>query len=164
MDTMLYATFDSHYFMESSSVKKTSNWIFTVMPSTSTSPLIVSTSAYDVDTTVSRIQALLKEKNVNVFAVVDHSSQAIKNGLELSDEKLIIFGDPKVGTYLMQENPSIGIELPLKILVFRDQDGKTQVAYKNPNDLKSQYGIVKHADILEKMQGSLDQIVKKASM
>ncbi len=160
---MMQSVCPVHSFHENAFFKTQSNWVLTVMPNTITSPLIVSTSAHDVDTTVGKIQEFLNEKNVFVFAIVDHSTQASKNNLELSDEKLIIFGDPKTGTYLMQENPQIGIELPLKILVYKDMNGKTKVAYKSPVELKVQYGIQKHADILEKMQGSLEQIVKKAT-
>jgi beta-galactosidase len=124
--------------------------------------LIITASPYDVDTTVKKLEAALQEKGIGLFALVDHSTGAKKAGLTLNDEKLLIFGDPKIGTYLMQENPEIGIELPLKILVWKDQNGKTQIAYQDPLILQDQYGIVKNAEILKKMQGGLARLVQAA--
>lgn len=124
--------------------------------------LIVTTGPYDVATTVKKLESILQAKGVGLFGMVDHSTGAEKAGLKLNEEKLLIFGDPKTGTFLMQENPQIGIELPLKILVWSDQNGKTQIAYKDPLLLQEQYGIVTHAEILKKMHDGLASIVQEA--
>jgi uncharacterized protein (DUF302 family) len=78
-------------------------------------------SAHSFETTVSRLQALLRAKGVTVFAVVDHSGEAHKVGLPLPPTKLVVFGSPEAGTPLMQEARHIAIDLPLKALVWQDE-------------------------------------------
>jgi uncharacterized protein (DUF302 family) len=96
-----------------------------------------------------------------VFSIIDHSGAAQKINMDLRDEKLIIFGDPKVGTFLMQENPSIGIELPLRILIWQNVDGLVQVAYIDPISLGESYDI-KNIEILNKMSLGLANLVAEA--
>ena len=86
-------------------------------------------SPHSVDDTVNRIQAFLQSKAVNVFALVDHSGEAAKVGLKMNPTKLLIFGNPKGGTPLMQAVPSIAIDLPLKILVWEDAAAKVWISY-----------------------------------
>lgn len=121
--------------------------------------LVVHTSPYSVSETVEKLKKLLKEKNLTLFAFVDHSEEAHRVNLELQEEKLLIFGDPKVGTFLMQENPAIGIELPLKILIWKNQKGQTQIAYLDPIDLTTRYKMVKNQEIIKKMSKSLALLV-----
>jgi len=121
---------------------------------------IVQESLYSVPTTVGKIQTFLNGKEIQIFAVIDHSGEAKKAHLVLEDEQLLVFGDPKVGTYLMQENPAIGLDLPLKILVWKDAKGLTQVAYLNPLVFKERYHIEKNSSILDKMAQSLDHLVQ----
>lgn len=120
--------------------------------------LIVYESPYPVLETINRIKEVLEKKSIKLFALIDHSGEAKANGLDLNEEKLLIFGDPKVGTYLMQENPEIGLELPLKILIW-GENGKTRIAHKNLNALKNRYSIVTHAKILENMSLGLSQLI-----
>lgn len=119
---------------------------------------IVYESPYSVLETINRIKAVLEKKSIKIFTLIDHSGEAKDNGLDLKDEKLLIFGDPKVGTYLMQENPEIGLELPLKILIW-GENGKTRIAHQNLNALKKRYNIVTHAKILENMSLGLPQLI-----
>lgn len=117
---------------------------------------------------VSEVVAILKKtimsKGVKVFAVIDHAKEARDAGLELRDEVLIIFGNPKVGTALMKENPSIGIELPLKILVWQDENNATNISYQNPVELGQKYNIHEHQDILEKLRNALDNLIDGSSL
>ncbi len=122
-------------------------------------PYIVHTSPYSVSTTIEKLQASLHAKQTTIFILVDHSGEARQAKLDLPDEQLLIFGDPKIGTYLMQENPAIGFDLPLKILVWQDSKGITQIAYTNPLILKERYHIEKNAGILEKMAQGLSQLI-----
>lgn len=119
-------------------------------------------SEKSVQETVQHLTQTLQAKGIQVFAVVNHSGEAKKSQLTLADEQLIIFGDPKVGTFLMQENPLIGIELPLKILVY-SQEGKTQVAFPNVTMWKAEFGIKKQAPILDKMFQQLSQLASSLS-
>lgn len=85
-----------------------------------------------VDETIIRLQALLHEKGVKVFALIDHSGEACRAGLEMRPTKLLIFGNPKVGTPLMLAAPTIAIDLPMKLLVWEDADGQVWISYNTP--------------------------------
>ncbi len=85
-------------------------------------------SAHSVDASVERLQGILREKGVTLFALVDHSGEAKKVGLEMPPTKLLIFGNPKAGTAVMLAAPSSAIDLPLKILIAQDGDGVVWVS------------------------------------
>lgn len=98
-------------------------------------------SNHSVDQTVARIEQILRDKGVTLFAVVDHSGEAAKVGLDMRPTKLLIFGNPKAGTPVMVAAPSAAIDLPLKILVWKDVDGKTWVSYNSAEYLQQRHGI-----------------------
>lgn len=98
-------------------------------------------SNYSVDETVRKLQAVLAAKAVTVFALIDHSGEAEKVGLQMPPTKLLVFGNPKGGTPLMLAAPSIAIDLPLKILVAEDDQGKVSVSYNSPTYLKERHGL-----------------------
>lgn len=89
-------------------------------------------SQHSVDETLQRLQALLADKNITVFALVDHSGEAAKVGLQMRPTKLLIFGNPKGGTPLMQATPTVAIDLPLKALIWEDADGRVWLTYNDP--------------------------------
>lgn len=124
------------------------------------SPLIIHSIHLSPAQILSNLQKLFQAKGITIFAIIDHSRQAHKAGLDLPEEQLVIFGDPKTGTYLMQENPAIGIELPLKILLWQDSQGVAHLAYKDPLLLAEMYGIKKNVAILEKMKEALDALIE----
>lgn len=126
------------------------------------SALVIATSPYSLSQTIDNIKHVLQEKGVTLFATIDHAQAAFKASLQLADEQVLIFGDPKAGTFLMQENPKIGIELPLKILVWQAANGTTYIGYKDPLLLGDAYNIKKHAEILKKMSLSLASLVEHA--
>jgi uncharacterized protein (DUF302 family) len=97
-------------------------------------------SHHSVDETVDKLKTILKSKGVTVFALVDHSGEAEKVGLKMPPTKLLIFGNPKGGTPLMLAAPSAALDLPLKILVAEDSDGKVWVPYNSPQYLKERHG------------------------
>jgi uncharacterized protein (DUF302 family) len=97
-------------------------------------------SSYSVDEAVERLKGLLAAKGVTLFALVDHSGEAAKAGLEMNPTKLLIFGNPKAGTPVMVAAPSIAIDLPLKILIWEDSHGKTWVSYNSPEYLLERHG------------------------
>jgi len=98
-------------------------------------------SRYSVDETLQRLEAMLHERNITIFALVDHSREAQKAGLQMRPTKLLIFGNPKGGTPLMQAAPSIAIDLPLKALVWQDEDGRVWLTYNDPAYLQHRHGI-----------------------
>jgi uncharacterized protein (DUF302 family) len=94
-----------------------------------------------VDETIVRLQALLHEKGVKVFALIDHSGEAQRVGLEMRPTKLLVFGNPKAGTPLMLAAPSIAIDLPMKLLVWEDANGQVWISYNTPEYLQKRHGL-----------------------
>jgi uncharacterized protein (DUF302 family) len=99
------------------------------------------TSRHPVAETVTRLEALLKERGVMVFARIDFSGDAARAGLALRPEQMLIFGNPKAGTPLMQSVPAAGLDLPLKALVWEDAEGRTQIAYNDPQYIIRRHGL-----------------------
>ena len=98
-------------------------------------------SNHSVDQTVDRLKTILQSKGVALFALVDHSGEAAKVGMKMPPTKLLIFGSPKAGTPLMLAAPSIAIDLPLKILVSEDAQGKVWLSYNSAEYLKDRHGL-----------------------
>ena len=98
-------------------------------------------SRHSVDETVDKLTTILKSKGVTLFAVIDHSGEAEKVGLKMPHTKLLVFGSPKGGTPLMLASPSAAIDLPLKILVAEDSQGKVWISYNSPEYLKERHGL-----------------------
>lgn len=98
-------------------------------------------SRYSVDETLQRLQALLEEKHIKVFALIDHSGEAGKAGLTMRPTKLLLFGNPKGGTPLMQAAPTVAIDLPLKALVWEDVDGRVRLTYNDPMYLQQRHNV-----------------------
>lgn len=98
-------------------------------------------SKHSVEQTVEALSNILKSKGVEVFALIDHSGEAEKVGLKMRPTKLLIFGNPKAGTPLMLASPSSAIDLPLKLLVWEDAQGKVWVSYNSPEYLRERHGL-----------------------
>ncbi|MCG6867733.1 MAG: DUF302 domain-containing protein [Gammaproteobacteria bacterium] len=124
--------------------------------------LVTKVSPHDVDETVERVETLLGNKGIRVFAVVDHQENAEGAGLEVGEITMILFGNPNLGTPLMQSNPTIGIDLPMKILVWRGADDKVYLAYNDPEYLARRHGITDREDVVTKMSGALSNLTDKA--
>ena len=98
-------------------------------------------SNHSVEQTVERLNSILRSKGVTLFALVDHSGEAEKVGMKMRPTKLLIFGSPKAGTPLMLAAPSAGIDLPLKILVWEDGQGKVWVSHNSLDYLRERHGL-----------------------
>jgi uncharacterized protein (DUF302 family) len=98
-------------------------------------------SNHSVDATVEKLKNILQAKGVTLFAVVDHGGEAAKVGMKMPPTKLLIFGSPKAGTPLMLAAPSMAIDLPLKILVWEDAQGKVWASYNSSEYLKERHGL-----------------------
>jgi uncharacterized protein (DUF302 family) len=98
-------------------------------------------SHHSVDETVSQLEHILTEKGIKLFALVDHSGEAEKAGLQMPPTKLAIFGSPKAGTPLMLTTPSIAIDLPLKLLIWEDKNGSVWISYNAPAYLMARHGL-----------------------
>ncbi len=111
------------------------------MTSNSANGIVTIPGHQSVDQTVQKLEEILRAKGVKIFALVDHSGEAEKAGLEMRPTKLLIFGNPKAGTPLMIASPSSAIDLPLKILVWEDANGKVRVSYNAPTYLQARHGL-----------------------
>ena len=111
------------------------------MPSTLDNGIVSKPSNHSVDETVAKLKGILQAKGVTLFALVDHSGEAEKAGMKMPNTKLLIFGSPKAGTPLMIASPSVAIDLPLKILIVEDGDGKVWVSYNDPIYLKDRHNL-----------------------
>ena len=117
------------------------------MGQTANNGIVDKPSNHSVDETVEKLKGILQGKGVTVFAMVDHSGEAAKVGMKMRPTKLLIFGSPKAGTPLMQASPSVAIDLPLKILIWEDEQGKVWVSYNSAAYLQERHGIP--ADLMQ---------------
>ena len=124
--------------------------------------LVQKQSRYSVSETLDRLTNILKAKGITIFARIDHAAGAQKVDLKLRPTQLLIFGNPKMGTPLMQADPHIGLSLPLKVLAFRDRDGKVWLSYRQPSDLQAAYDLAAQGRIFAKMRDALDRLTDKA--
>jgi uncharacterized protein (DUF302 family) len=125
-------------------------------------PLIATNSPHSVALTMDRLEAALDRRGITVFARVDHGGGARDAGLQLAEEEVLIFGDPRVGTPLMQEDPEIGYELPLRVLAW-DAGGQTRVGYRAPVELAASYGVADHKEILQRMGTLLEALLAESA-
>jgi len=103
--------------------------------------IISKASKYSVAETLDRVERVLREKGIRVFARVDHSGEAEKVGLNMRPTQLLILGNPKGGTPVMVAAPLAAIDLPLKALAWQDDDGKVWLSYNDPEYLKKRFGL-----------------------
>ena len=94
-----------------------------------------------VEETISKLKQILEQNGVTTFALIDHSGEAAKIGMKMRPTKLLIFGNPKAGTPVMLAAPTSAIDLPLKILIWEDAQGKVWVTYNSPAYLKERHNL-----------------------
>lgn len=123
--------------------------------------IIVKNANKSVEATMNKLQNIITKKGFTVFAVVDHKAGARKVRMELAPSKEIIFGNPKMGTMLMQEKMEVGLDLPIRILVFEDKNKKTKIAYRDGSWLDSEHNLTKKK-LLNKMSFALDNMTTEA--
>ena len=112
-------------------------------------------SNYDVTATANRLERVLQEKGVTLFARIDHAEGARSVGQTLSPTLLIIFGNPAMGTPLLQRSRTIGIDLPQKALIWEDPGGQVWLTYNDPDYLARRHGLTEMGDAIQKMQQAL---------
>lgn len=117
--------------------------------------MIHQTAPGSVADTVGAFTKVLEEKGATVFAVVDHAAGAEKADMTLAPATLVIFGNPKIGTPLMQASPTMGLDLPLRVLFYEDADGKTHIVYHDPDEMAGDHGIPEDHPALAKAKGAI---------
>jgi uncharacterized protein (DUF302 family) len=103
--------------------------------------IVTVSTKQSVEQTVQKLEDLLRAKGIKLFSLVDHSGEAQQVGMHLRPTKLLIFGNPKAGTPLMVAAPSIAIDLPLKVLVWEDANGRVWISYNAPAYLAARHGL-----------------------
>jgi uncharacterized protein (DUF302 family) len=131
-------------------------------PATGAGTLRVLASDSDVATTTRRIEAEIAARGLRHFATIDHAANAEKAGLELAPTRVILFGNPKVGTQLMGAQPTIALNLPMKILVYKD-DESVKLAYEHPQSLADRHGLDGHGELLGKIEEVLAAIANRGA-
>jgi uncharacterized protein (DUF302 family) len=125
--------------------------------------LVKKLSARSVQTTMNSLENLVRNKGLTVFARIDHAAGATKVGEEMLPTQLLIFGNPAIGTKLMTSQRSVGIDLPIKVLIWEEPDGKVWIAYNDPAYLAERHGIDDRDAVLEKMAGAVRGLVSAAA-
>jgi uncharacterized protein (DUF302 family) len=120
-------------------------------------------SAHSVSATMDKLEAILKEKGMNVFARINHSEGAKKAEMELRPTELLIFGNPKVGTPLMLCSQTVAIDLPQKALAWEDASGQVWLSYNDPEYLNQRHGLGDCAEGLKKVSGALNNLATAAT-
>ena len=120
-------------------------------------------SNHSVEDTVQRLEALLNEKGLTIFAKIDHAAGASSVGQELRPTQLVIFGNPKVGTPLMQCSQSTAIDLPQKALIWMDETGKVWIGYNDPEYLDLRHDLSGCEAPLEKVKQALSSLTQAAA-
>jgi len=120
-------------------------------------------SSFDPKATIDRVEAEIRARGLNVFARIDHAAGAAEVGLPLAPTELIIFGNARGGTPLMQSAQTVGIDLPLKILVWQDTANDTWLSYNEPRWIARRHNVANAEPVVSKMTTMLSAIVKKAA-
>lgn len=125
--------------------------------------IIIKESKCSVDKTAQNIQVALESRGVQIFAVIDHKKNANSVNMIMPDSKVLIFGNPKVGTTFMLTEMKAGLDLPLKILVYQDKDSKTKIAYRDGTWLSKEHNLA--ISLREdKVNKALNKITDKAQL
>ena len=120
-------------------------------------------SSHDPKETIDRLEAEIRAKGMTVFARIDHAAGAAEVGLKLAPTELIVFGNARGGTPLMQSVQTVGIDLPLKALVWQDATGKTWLSYNEPSWIAQRHGVADAEQVVSKMAAALSAMARTAA-
>lgn len=124
--------------------------------------LIVKSSPHSVDDTMDALEGAVSTAGATIFARVDHTEGAMGVDMELAESQLLIFGNPQLGTPVMQENIQAGLVLPLRVLIYADEEGTTQVAYVEVEEMLEDFDVDDDLEAVEKMESALEMLTDKA--
>lgn len=116
----------------------------------------------DLETVWKRLLSAIKSAKIPVFSIVDHKQNAVEAGLDMTGARVITFGNPAVGTALMLEAPEAALDLPLRMLTVETPQGVC-LLWNDPAWIASRHGIVKNADVAQKMQNLMERLARKAA-
>ncbi|KAF5079279.1 hypothetical protein DSECCO2_131950 [anaerobic digester metagenome] len=116
----------------------------------------------DLETVWKRLLTAIESAKIPVFSIVDHKQNAVEAGLDMAGARVITFGNPAVGTALMLEAPEAALDLPLRMLTVETPQGVC-LLWNDPAWIASRHGIVKNADVAQKMQNLMERLARKAA-
>ena len=125
--------------------------------------LVKKLSARSVQTTMDSLENLVRNKGLTVFARIDHAAGAAQVGEEMLPTQLLMFGNPAIGTNLMTSQRTVGVDLPIKVLIWEEPDGKVWIAYNDPAYLAKRHGIDDRDAVLDKMGRAVKGLVSAAA-
>ena len=125
--------------------------------------MVIQPSAHDAATTMARLETAVTTKGFAVVARINHADAATKVGKRLRPTELIIFGNPKVGTALMQSEQTVGLDLPIRVLVWEAEDGTVSLGYNDPAYLTERHGIGDRQAVIDKMSAALAGLARAAT-
>lgn len=124
---------------------------------------LVKQSTRGVKETIDALAQAVEAAGAKIVARVDHAAGAKAVGAEMKPAEVLIFGNPKLGTPLMQANPRVGLELPMKVLAYEDKAGKVWIVTTRPSALKARFGIRGRDDVIAAMSGAIDKLTAAAA-
>ena len=127
------------------------------VPAIASADVIKKASAHSVKETMDKFETLVQSKGLGVFARVDHTKNAMGVDMKMNEAEVLIFGNPKAGTVLMKKDPATALDLPLKVAVYKDDDGKVWLSYRNPQDLSKDYNLA-GVPVLSNVETALDNL------
>ena len=133
------------------------------LPAYAAEGMVVMQSSHNVARTVDRLEKVVTNAGFRVFARINHGKAAKNVNIELKPVELLIFGKPKAGSLLMQSQPSVAIDLPMKYLVWEDAAGKVNIGWNDPAWIAARHGITDRGKLVEKMTGALRKLATKAA-
>ena len=135
--------------------------ILTLSLSLFANDIIVKESSCSVDETVKNLKDIIRAKNLSIFAIVNHHGNAKAVDMKLPESKMIMFGNPKLGTALMQQDMLVGLDLPIRVLIYTDKDKKIKMAYRDGSWLATKH-VLDAKSKITKLNNALDQMTTKA--
>ena len=125
------------------------------------SDIIIKQSACGMNETTEKLKNIISSSGLHIFAIINHSGNAKMVDMKLNDSKMIVFGNAKLGTALMQQDMTVGLDLPLRVLVFRDSDGKVKMAYRDGSWLADKH-VLNAPQKVQKINAAMDKFTTKA--
>ena len=122
--------------------------------------LVTLPSAHSADDTIHRLKTLLDQKKIHVFVHIDHAAAAKKVGLTLRSTQVLIFGNPQAGTPLMQSQQTIGLDLPLRVLIWEDDAGTVWLTYRKPSVLAREHGVTGQEQAVKALDNGLSALAR----
>jgi len=136
---------------------------FYLPPANADNGLVTVKSPYTVDETLDRFEAAVTKKGMTIFTRIDHAAGAAKLGKALRPTVVLIFGNPNIGTLLMQSEQTVAIDLPLKLLAWEDEGGQVWIAYNEPGYLVKRHAITNRDPVVVKMRKAMSHFTAAAT-